>query len=359
MKTNSRAKDEEVGFRPRVVILHPSSFILRFHPSSLRRGVTLIELLVAVSVATILAGATWGALQKVATMGREARTKATIAKLDHFILMKLESYQTRRVPIDTSTLSPDSAAQARLYALRDLMRMEMPDCPADISTSPKNNPAGNAYNVPKPSLWILYNAKGAPNSSGTNNLAMNSAKCLYMTVMTGDAEARQQFSQNEIAIDTNDNLPYFIDGWQRPIAWIRWPVGCGPMVPNTSGGGQTPGIANTGIAISDIQSGNAATDSDPFDPLQMDVNSSGVPLAFQLTPLIVSSAGHTYATTVKWNGNTYSAGAYDYGVFPGTTAPTLTPFDGNSNNPSTVPSSGSGASFTGAIPIHNHHIEQR
>ena len=47
--------------------------------------------------------------------------------------MKLEAYQTRRVPINTSADESLGRRAARLYAIRDLMRMEMPDCPADIA----------------------------------------------------------------------------------------------------------------------------------------------------------------------------------------------------------------------------------
>ena len=119
---------------------------------------------------------------------------------------------------------------------------------------------------------------------------MNSAKCLYLTVMTGNAEARQQFSQSEIAVDPSDDMPYFIDGWQRPS----------PGSAGRRAAACTSAAARIPTRCSDIQSGNPATDHDPFDP------NDTQPTAFQLTPLIVSSAG-----------NTISGAAYDYGVtFP-------------------------------------------
>ena len=75
-----------------------------------RRGVTIVELLVVVAVISILAAAMMGGLTSVNQLAREARTKATIAKIDHFIEVKMESYKTRRVPIDTSTMTPRNAA---------------------------------------------------------------------------------------------------------------------------------------------------------------------------------------------------------------------------------------------------------
>ena len=271
-----------------------------------------------VAVISILAAATWGALQKVTVMARASRTKATIAKIDHFIMLKIESYQTRRVPINTMGMAPEAAAQARLSAVYDLMRMEMPDNPQDI--------AGPVYNGwpsgwQGPALEQLYANKlsSSPiNSSAPNKGAMDSAKCLYLTVMTGNAEARQQFSQSEIALDPSDKLPYFIDGWQCPIAWIRWPAAFSPN--------------------SDIQSGNATTDHDPFDP------NDTQPTAFQLTPLIVSSAGHTVS------GNSTE---YDYGFGPNGFLATPGPSVYQS------PWSDGAGNLTGAIPIHNHHIEQK
>ena len=323
------------GLRLRLTFpLPPSAFRLRL-------GVTLIELLVVVVIISILAASVMRGLSSVNQLAREARTKATIAKIDQFIEMKIESYKTRRVPFNTMSLSPSAAATARLYMIRDLMRMEMPDCSADITTgwSQATQNCFSGVNVPTPGLNALYksitgSSVGSPNDS-TNKNAIISAKCLFLTVMTGNAEAREQFQENEFTVDT-DKLGYFIDGWQRPIAWIRWPVGCGPRVPPPGASGT--GTPSTGIPISDIQSGNPKTDHDPFDPLDFDVG------AFQCIPLIVSSAGHTMTVLGK--------STYDYGVLPGTTLPTVTPFDGNNNAASTVKT-------TSAIPIHNHHIEQR
>ena len=74
----------------------------------------------------------------------------------------------------------------------------------------------------------------------------------------------EQFTQAEIAVDS-DGFSYFIDGWQRPIAWIRWPVGCSMYLPT--------GASNPN-ACSDIQSGNPTTDHDPFDPLNQEQGAS-------------------------------------------------------------------------------------
>ena len=99
-------------------------------------GFTLVELLVTITVIGILAAIALGALNAAGNSAREAKTRALIAKLDHVIQMRYNSYLTRRVPIRTTGMKPDAAARARLAALRDLIRMEMPERWNDFLNEP-------------------------------------------------------------------------------------------------------------------------------------------------------------------------------------------------------------------------------
>ena len=109
-------------------------------PISPLRAFTLIELLVTISIIGIMAALTMGVVHSARQMSAEAATKATIAKLNAIIMKRYESYRTRRVPISLSTdtsgkaLSRAQIAEDRLYAIRDIMRMEMPDHTADINS---------------------------------------------------------------------------------------------------------------------------------------------------------------------------------------------------------------------------------
>ena len=104
------------------------------------RAFTLVEMLVTITIIGMLAGMMYGALLMARDSAREAATKATIAKLNTIIMRRYESYMTRRVPLNLSTdpggarLTPAQIAQDRLYAMRDLMRMEMPDRIQDVPT---------------------------------------------------------------------------------------------------------------------------------------------------------------------------------------------------------------------------------
>ena len=56
---------------------------------------------------------------------------------------------------------------------------------------------------------------------------LQGAESLYMICLSGleDADAITQFSQSDIGDTDNDGLPEFLDGWGRPISFIRWPAG--------------------------------------------------------------------------------------------------------------------------------------
>jgi prepilin-type N-terminal cleavage/methylation domain-containing protein len=228
-----------------------------------RHGFTLVELLVVVVVIGILAGLVLGALQAARETARVAKTRATITKLHNIIMGMYESYRTRRVPINTVGMNPNLAAPARLYALRDLMRMEMPERFTDITYPP-------IYLTSPPALSQAYSNR--LKSATSSDLTNGPAECLYMIVTIG-CRARGQFNENEIADTNNNGLPEFVDGWGHPIFFLRW----------------APGFMDSDIQSNYVAggmsgpNGPATTDHDPFDPMQVDSN------AWRLVPLIYSA----------------------------------------------------------------------
>ena len=268
-----------------------------------RKAFTMMELLVVVVIIAILAAMVLGALQMARQAAREAATKATIAKLNNIIMQRYESYLTRRVPIQILPgTQPRAAAQMRLDAIRDLMRMEMPDAKSDIASGPITFSWGS---VPEPPLHKLYAA-----NPPTSNL--DAAQCLYLVVSMGNPEAMEQFNQSEIGMV--DGKPVFVDGWKNPIMWLRW----------------APGLVDSEIQVAD-----QAKHHDPFDTRSVDG------FAFHLIPFIYSSGGAKKSDGTPNYGIDLKAGY----VFKG--------------NPYEEMGLGAPIASANVVTINNHLIEQR
>jgi prepilin-type N-terminal cleavage/methylation domain-containing protein len=298
-----------------------SPYSLQSPVSSLssRRGFSLTELLVVISIIGMLAGMTLGALYSARETGRKAKTKATITKLDMIIQAKYAEFFSRRMPIQNRRIPPDAMAELKFRVLQEIMRMEMPDrardivfprwdmtttdiadaVPGDILAQVKPL-ASYAANSRSDQYFIDIQGRFSPmkpsfaNVSGFQRTALgkryfrkvvgtdfltstkfDSAECLYM-IINADPEAREQFQPGEIGDADEDGFFEFHDGWDRPIMFIRW----------------APGFAGE----SDLMSGDGAQDLDPMNPrrigdLYVDAGKwtrPGNDLTFRLVPLIYS-----------------------------------------------------------------------
>lgn len=246
-------------------------------PHSARRAVTLIELLIGMVIVAILAAAILGTAAAAMEAGRRSRTQSTITKIHNLIMDRLSEYETRRIELDQAAYDRSNSAASnpndpargkqlaleRLYGLRELMKYEMPDRREDFAINSVVAPPINLLRPP--ALAQAYHRRYTAAMSVDND----AAECLYMVLMlaTGDGEARTLFREQEIGDTDNDGAPEIIDGWGRPIAWMRWPAGF----------------------VSDLQpldaNGNRLIDADhdPFDVYRVD------PIAYRLVPLIYSA----------------------------------------------------------------------
>lgn len=218
-----------------------------------RRAFTLTEMLVVIMVIAILASIVLFALAGVQEQSRVKRTRAQIARLNELIMQRWQSYQTRRVPMPIVQNNPRRAALDRLNAIRELMRMEMPDRITDVLADPvvlRNRPAlSRAFLRRATKDWT-------PQHQG--------AECLYMIVsriQVGNSNGLEFFSENELGDVDQDGMPEILDAWGTPIRWLRWPAGF----------------------RSPLQDGNPANGRDPFDPTDL------FPDNYAIYPLIVSA----------------------------------------------------------------------
>ena len=317
--------------------------------TSNRRSFTLIELMIVISLIALVSASFLSALFSVTEDSKEARTKAQIVKLHELILEKWESYLTRpmhMVPLTGLPLGPEQYVDAnqngiwdsgetytdrdgdtqydyiclsflRQLALHDLMRMELPDRITDLTNSPISPALYISYpwgrHVP-PSLWLSYRRKaqiltGPGPSSGwpLANAAPASwsstyqgAECLYLIVSQtkdGDAKALDFFTPTEIGDIDEDGFPEILDGWGRPISFLRWPAGFATL-PGADGAWGAAGVDDDGNGTvdddleigwtgtddrSELMERSPATSPDPMNPF------GGAPAGYALFPLIYSA----------------------------------------------------------------------
>jgi prepilin-type N-terminal cleavage/methylation domain-containing protein len=161
---------------------------------SSRGAFTLVELLVTILIITIMATMVLFALAGVTEQARVDRTKAQIAKINDLIMEKWESYQTRRVPIPYLTLIQDArrqdpgaqrntdlrrVARDRLQALRELLRMELPDRITDVDDGPVVLKDSTTKLPFRPALSRAYLQRAQGNGQ-TGTTEHQDSECLYL-----------------------------------------------------------------------------------------------------------------------------------------------------------------------------------
>jgi len=308
-----------------------------------RRGFTLVELLITISIIALMASMILFAFYAAQDAAKEQKTKALIAKLDAIIKAKYEEYKTRRVPVTTlqdepskdlngdnvidpsqsfidlptlnsvadpgeyfdyngnGTQDPNekgefydtngdgtftfytSAARARirLDCLHDLMRMELPDRWSDIEDYPVT-PFG-AVTLPRPSASKAYLRKYSAGTPPTGEFA--GAECLYLIVqscLAEEGDAKEIFRPDDVKDVDTDGFPEFVDGWGRPIKFLRWAPGMQgselqilSTVNVTNGTGGTATVtgksldANSGLYIGGVIAGVLTATDNQIDTVNM------------------------------------------------------------------------------------------
>lgn len=215
-------------------------------------GMTLVELLVSLVIVSILATISMAGLSTARLAARKAKTQATIRKISEIILPYYEQYETRRPAIgNASALAalPNGRTHltdAKQTAIRRLMALELPERASDFrdaftTTSGTFLPFNFAVTygsvtVPLgdvPPAARRYHALTDPIIAAGSQ--PTSSELLHLIVTRGpvaDPDIISHFRDDEVR-DTNGNgLPEFVDGWNKPIAFRRWPVGfASPMQP--------------------------------------------------------------------------------------------------------------------------------
>lgn len=308
MKWEVRRRKAEVR-RSRVDVACASVSPSPFRIPTSRLAFTLVELLIVISILAILSALLLGVAARAGERGREARTKAMIARLHTLVMQQYDTYKDRRAPVQDSAVTairdslpdqrkPLAPAIGRLYALRELMLMEIPDRWSDVllaavpdsptfdgdhRASPVylQSTSSSSHEGPTPLIEAYRRQYYSMVSAGVSAESIRTnqgAECLYLFVMnaTADGEARSLFNESSIGDTDGDGAYEFLDGWGNPIFFLRWPVGFeSDRQANIRELGNDP--------LSEPWTSVAAGDHDPFDMFRVE------PGAFRTVPLIFSS----------------------------------------------------------------------
>lgn len=252
-----------------------------------RSAFTLIELMVVTVLIISLAGLALAGMGVARQRAKIDKTKSTIRKLHEIIVPHYESYIRRRVPLVLSSTNARLIAQARLERIRTLAMYEMPDSWVDVAIGSGTTGTLTGGGTVPAYAWTATARSYASPSVALLNEQYPSSECLYAIMSRGvkDVEVMEQFRNDEVGDIDQDSAPEFLDGWGRPIAFMRWPTGfVSPYSP--------------------IQIDDPINRHDPFDPMRIE------PAAFSMVPLIYSAGpdgggtdGYGLVRVQSWSGS--------------------------------------------------------
>jgi len=251
------------------------------------QGLTLVELLVSISLITVVASMFLVAYRQAAAEASNIRTQSTIRKISEVLVSRMQEYENypinfarapgnlfanaipgnarEAMPANNDEFEPKGILLERLRVmlLREMIAREMPDFYQDIRIVPQQLPI-NIYwtglqalgaNPNGPPLPVQVTASDSPRANRIrdklaqanpnwwqqlDSLVQNNGPGLAQALQLANAEflylivedstlngspAIELFGKTEIGDTDGDGLLEFLDSYRQPICWVRWPTG--------------------------------------------------------------------------------------------------------------------------------------
>lgn len=197
---------------------------------AVRLAFTLTELLVVLAIVAILGSLALSGMAVAQRRARIAKTESTIRKIHEVITPHYERFLTRKPPnLGVGGGSAYERNCLQLISTRRIQALELPDGWTDLLAVDLDDHTAISRKLRKAAVaaWTDNDPRN-PNPVPPIGLGNSDAECLWLAVMRGgyaDPGIVAHFREDELG-DTNANgQREFLDGWNRPIRFLRWAPG--------------------------------------------------------------------------------------------------------------------------------------
>lgn len=251
-----------------------------------RAGFTLVELMITIGIIAILAGILVVALGAAGGKAREASTASLIKKINAQVQERLENFdRLRSQPQWASDASAFAAGnnmtvnQAKIMLLKYRMKIVLPQTMAELQAV-------------DPAEYTKFTNGFTDRSK--HDINTESSELLYYALTSGrvfgiPTTDVAEFRTTEAKDTDGDGLLEFVDAWERPLRFYRWPTRLikpdGTSIDRTQGAtvliSGLPGVPASGI-----------------DPLSLDQDDPTLRL---LSPPVSIMNETNYHTSQTWH----------------------------------------------------------